>query len=114
MNGQEILLPFQSITCMLARGVEAGTPPEGPTPPEPPPDPGFPEPPRRPEDPQPIVEEPPAIPSEVPNPVGDPPTELPRPFGPGRRNPAVGARGRINHLRPCKDRGNRQIQCKNG
>jgi hypothetical protein len=114
MNGPDIPLPAQNLMPILPIGVEAGTPPGGPTPPVPPPDPPLPDPPRRPEDPQPIVEEPPAIPPEAPTPVGDPPPDLPKPFGPGRRNPGVGARGRINRLHECRDREHRKIQCKNG
>jgi len=65
-------------------------PPGRPNPPVPAPDPRLPDPPRRPEDPQPI-EEPEVIPPEVPNPIGDPPHDLPNPLGPGRTEPKIGA-----------------------
>src|ERR1035438_3767063 len=105
MTTQECCSPLANTIAMFNEGASPGGPPHGPPFPNPGPDPRLPEPPRKPEDPQPI-EEPDVIPPEVPTPIGDPPPGFPTPFGPGRRNPGVGAfvRAETNHFHQCNDR----------
>jgi hypothetical protein len=89
MDGERIVLRGQNaLTASLS--MTEPRPPGSPGPPGPAPDPRLPDPPRRPEDPQPI-EEPDVIPSELPNPIGEPPPDLPKPKGPGRTDPRIGS-----------------------
>jgi len=99
LKEEEVRMPYDQKRNHFAGGRFAGHgcsgggnpgTPGGPAPPRPGPAPRLPDPPRRPEGPQPI-EEPDVIPPEVPNPIGDPPPDLPEPKGPGRTGPTIGA-----------------------